>query len=42
MKMKEDGCPWEEIYVALTSHTTEAIQAHYSTKHGGGQGARKR
>lgn len=32
LKMKEDGCLWEEIHAALPHRTPGAIQVQYSTK----------
>ncbi|KAF4636261.1 hypothetical protein G7Y89_g1829 [Cudoniella acicularis] len=32
LKMKEEGCPWEEIHAALPRRTPGAIQVQYSTK----------
>jgi hypothetical protein len=32
LKMKEEGCPWEEIHAALPHRTLGAMQVQYSTK----------
>ena len=42
VRMKEDGCSWEEISDALPSRTPGAIQVHYSTQLGGCTRLRKR
>ena len=41
VKMKEDGCSWEEISDALPSRTPGAIQVRYFTKLGSGTRLRK-
>jgi hypothetical protein len=32
LKMKEEGCSWEEIHAALPHRTPGVIQVQYSTK----------
>ena len=32
LKMKEEGCPWEEIHAAMPHRIPEVIQVQYSTK----------
>ena len=32
IRMKEDGCSWEEIYTAIPHRTKGTIQVHYCTK----------
>jgi hypothetical protein len=32
LKMKRDGCPWEEIHAALPHRSKGTIQVRYSTK----------
>lgn len=42
VRMKEDGCSWEEISDALPFRTPGAIQVYYSTQLGGCTRTRKR